>query len=146
MSRCVFTACFGALVWFAAGCVPSPPPGSGSAPAAGNPSGYVQRISADQLDGWRGVHYEGLVLDVRGPEEWNGVHGHLDGAVLIPMGELQQRIPEIARFRGKPVLVYCKDGTRSLSAAQTLVSNGFRDVTSLDGGIAAYRQLYPLTP
>lgn len=141
----------------AAGCVPAPPPGSagaGSGAGSGTGSGtdtegspaYVQRIGADQLDSWRGVHYEGLVLDVRTLEEWEGEFGHLDGALLIPLAELPQRLGELARYRDKPVLVYCRTGNRSMSAAQTLVNNGFRDVTSLDGGIAAYRQLYPITP
>lgn len=134
------------------GCAPAPSPGSGSAPGSGDPagtaaaSGYVQRISADQLDGWRGVHYDGLVLDVRNYDEWDGPLGHLDGAALIPLGELPARVAEIERYRSRPVLVVCRNGTSALTAAQTLLNNGFKDVTTLDGGLAAYRQMYPITP
>ncbi len=70
------------------------------------------------------------VLDVRNASEWE--HGHLAGALLIPVGHLAQRLGEIPH--GKPVVVQCQGGTRSAIAASVLLSHGVRDVINLRGG------------
>ena len=59
-----------------------------------------------------GTHAHALVaegatlVDVRTSMEWDG--GHLEGAVLIPVSELQGRLAEIPR--NHPVVVYCASG------------------------------------
>lgn len=68
------------------------------------------------------------LVDVRTPAEWRD--GHIDGAVLIPVQELEQRLQEIARDR--PVVVYCASGNRSARAAATLSAAGY-DVHDLGG-------------
>jgi len=118
----------------AAGCVPSSEAPSG-APAAG----FLHAIRASEVDLWRGVNDRGLTLDVREEGEWNDALGHLDGAVNIPLGQLEERIGELAAWRERPVLVYDKDGTRAQAAAGTLSRHGFRDLSWLDGGLVAYR-------
>ena len=45
----------------------------------------------------------------------------------------------VERFKNGAVLIYCATGTRVTRAGQVLVTNGFRDVTILDGGLKAYR-------
>ena len=119
------------------GCAPAPAPGA----AAPNQSGtaYAQHLAADQVDTWRGMHYNGLVLDVRDLPEWDDDLSHLADAVIIPIEELTARVEEIGRYRSLPVLVYDRTGTRSIRAGQILVTNGFHDVTILDGGLKAYR-------
>ena len=73
---------------------------------------------------------EGLtVLDVREPVEW--VHGHIDGAVHIPLMELGQRLDEVPDGR---TVVVCKMGGRSAQAVYWLAEKG-RDVANLDGGM-----------
>ena len=128
---------FLALVALAAGCAPPPTPGSTTGAA------YVQRISADRLDDWRGVHFDGLVLDVRLPNEWSTGLVPLPNSTFISSAELSQRIGEIESYSTKPVLVVDRAGESAVSAAQFLVNRGFRDVTALDGGLAAYRAIYP---
>jgi rhodanese-related sulfurtransferase len=61
------------------------------------------------------------LLDVRTSMEWDG--GHLEGAVLIPVGELQARMAEVPRDH--PVVVYCASGSRSARAASMLSSAGY---------------------
>jgi hydroxyacylglutathione hydrolase len=70
------------------------------------------------------------VLDVRNASEWE--HGHLPGALHIPVGLLTQRLGEIPR--GRPVVVQCQGGTRSAIAASILLKHGVRDVINLRGG------------
>jgi hydroxyacylglutathione hydrolase len=70
------------------------------------------------------------VIDVRNASEW--AHGHIPGALHIPVGHLSQRLSEIPRDR--PVVVQCQGGTRSAIAASVLLSRGVRDVINLRGG------------
>ena len=73
---------------------------------------------------------EGLaVLDVREPGEW--AHGHIEGAVHVPLMELPNRREEVPDGR---VLVVCKIGGRSMQATHYLAQQGF-DVVNLDGGM-----------
>jgi adenylyltransferase/sulfurtransferase len=129
-----------ALVPAAAGCAPAPGTPGAAAPAGPGATGYVKTVRADEVDLWRGVNYQGLLLDVRNPDEWDDSPGLLEGAVRIPLGELESRLPEIAGAQAKPTLVFCTDGPRAQAAAQLLARNGFRDVGWLEGGIEAYRR------
>ena len=72
-----------------------------------------------------------VLLDVREDEEW--AMGHVPGALHIPLYDLPERLSEVPQ--GKPVVVMCASGVRSLYGGQFLVESGFSDVYSLDGGI-----------
>src|SRR5688500_11889292 len=64
-------ASFLAIALATSGCATAPDPASpGGSPGASGTPAYVQTIQADQVDTWRGVHYDGLVLDIRQPGEW----------------------------------------------------------------------------
>lgn len=75
-----------------------------------------------------------FLLDVREP--WEYAAGHVPGAELIPLGELEQRLSEVPRDRA--VLAICHSGSRSLAAAGYLRSLGYPDVLNVDGGTAAW--------
>ncbi|MDP6776278.1 MAG: molybdopterin-synthase adenylyltransferase MoeB [Candidatus Latescibacteria bacterium] len=75
-----------------------------------------------------------FLLDVREPHEWDICH--LEGATLIPSGELADRLSEVDG--SKPILVYCRDGTRSLEAIRLLYHSGYTSVRHLKGGILAW--------
>ena len=67
-----------------------------------------------------------FVVDVRTPEEY--ADGSVQGAVNIPLNEVQSRIKE---FEGKPsVIVFCRSGNRSSQAIKILESNGITNVTN----------------
>jgi len=74
---------------------------------------------------------EFFLLDVRQPEEYEA--GHIPGAMLIPLGEVESRQEELDR--GKKIIAYCRSGHRSIAAAIALCGLGFKDVRSLQGGI-----------
>jgi len=76
-----------------------------------------------------------IILDVRTPEEFK--EGHLEGAVLIPVSELEGRLSELPA--DKPIIVYCKSGSRSSNAANILVKNGFSEVYDMGGGIIKWQ-------
>jgi rhodanese-related sulfurtransferase len=73
-----------------------------------------------------------LLLDVREPQEY--AYCHLAGSVLIPLGELPERVHELDAA-DQLVVVYCHHGIRSLSGAAILQRAGFPNVASLAGGI-----------
>jgi rhodanese-related sulfurtransferase len=73
---------------------------------------------------------EGLsVLDVREEIEW--VHGHIEGAVHIPLATLPERVSDVPEGQ---VLVVCKIGGRSARAVAYLAHAGY-DAVNLDGGM-----------
>jgi len=77
------------------------------------------------------------ILDVREADEFTGPLGHIAGAVLIPLGELADRIGEIQPDR--PTVAVCRAGSRSAQAVSILQQNGFSDVVNLNGGMLRWR-------
>jgi adenylyltransferase/sulfurtransferase len=75
-----------------------------------------------------------LLLDVREPFEYD--IARIEGAMLLPLGELPDRISELPR--DKEIVVMCKTGARSAHATGFLQNQGFRDVYNLAGGITAW--------
>ena len=82
-------------------------------------------------------HKDPLVLDVREADEYK--NGHIQGAVHIPVGELEERIDELQTSRERPILIYCRAGQRSAQAAAVLKRREFSQIYKLDGGIMAWQ-------
>ncbi|MGD0432666.1 MAG: rhodanese-like domain-containing protein [Acetobacteraceae bacterium] len=80
-----------------------------------------------------------VLIDVRGPDEFNAPPGHLPGAINIPLPELSDRVAEVAA-RKRPVVLVCKTDRRSARAAETLLSAGLDDVAILRGGTDSWHQ------
>ena len=75
---------------------------------------------------------DAVVLDVREQSEYD--EGHIPGAVLLPVGSIDEDtaaavIPE----KSATVLVYCRSGNRSKTAAAALAELGYTDVCELGG-------------
>ncbi len=73
------------------------------------------------------------IVDVRYPNEWDA--GRIDGAIHISLDDLDDRLEEIDRSRR--VVIVCRSGNRSASAAELLTAEGFR-AESLVGGMEAW--------
>jgi rhodanese-related sulfurtransferase len=82
----------------------------------------------------RVVGPDGQLVDVREPNEVAA--GTLPGAKNIPLGELPHRLGELDASRR--VVLLCRSGARSTTAAEYLTDSGFGDVVNLAGGIVAY--------
>jgi molybdopterin/thiamine biosynthesis adenylyltransferase/rhodanese-related sulfurtransferase/molybdopterin converting factor small subunit len=76
-----------------------------------------------------------FLVDVREPEEW--AIARIEGARLIPLGELSRRVDELTQAR--ELVVYCKMGGRSARAVAQLQALGFRQVRNLTGGLDRWR-------
>ena len=70
------------------------------------------------------------ILDVREDIEWE--HGHIEGALHVPLMELPQRLADLPV--ADQVLVVCKVGGRSAQAVGYLVQQGL-DAVNLQGGM-----------
>jgi phage shock protein E len=78
------------------------------------------------------------ILDVRRPEEF--AEGHISNAVNINWQNPEEFKTKAAQLdKTKPVYVYCLAGVRSEKASDWLLSNGFKNVVGLDGGIKAWK-------
>jgi sulfur dioxygenase len=77
------------------------------------------------------------IVDVRESTEFTGSLGHIRGARLIPLAELQSRLDELDRTR--PVVTVCRSGTRSAQAAVLLGKAGLTKVANLAGGMLRWR-------
>jgi rhodanese-related sulfurtransferase len=76
-----------------------------------------------------------LLIDVREPAEFKA--GHIPGARNIPLSQLQARIHEIPKDR--KLLLYCRSGMRSKTAAKILLRHQYKELAHLGGGISAWR-------
>src|SRR3954462_686405 len=79
-----------------------------------------------------------VLIDVREKDEW--MEGFIPGAQWIPRGFLEQRIEDQVPEKSSAVVLYCAGGTRSALAARTLGELGYSNVTSLNGGFAAWKR------
>lgn len=77
-----------------------------------------------------------FLLDVRTPAEFSG-DGHIAGATLIPVDELEQRLSELPK--DAPIACICRSGNRSSSACALLAERGY-DATNVTGGMNAWKQ------
>lgn len=83
------------------------------------------------------------LIDVREPHELE--ISHIDGAQLIPLGQLAARMSELDS--AEEIVLFCKSGTRSARALELLASAGFRKMKNLKGGINAWaRDVDPSQP
>ncbi|MEO6420984.1 MAG: MBL fold metallo-hydrolase [Polyangiaceae bacterium] len=96
-------------------------------------------ISAQELELRLAGTAPPLVLDVREPEEFTSELGHVEGSLLVPLDALEKRLPKLAGYVDRDVVVVCRAGARSATAGAILCRAGFRRVLNLNGGMLAWR-------
>lgn len=74
---------------------------------------------------------ESIVLDVRTKDEYD--QGHIEGAVLLPVDEISAKAEEVLKDKKEKILVYCRSGNRSATAAKTLIEMGYENVLDFGG-------------
>lgn len=79
-----------------------------------------------------------LVLDVRSPGEFETAH--IEGAVNIPVDQLDPHLREIVHKAGGTMVLVCQSGGRAEQAASKLSQQGKRDLVLLEGGMNAWHQ------
>ena len=84
-------------------------------------------------------HKNAVVLDVREPSEYDA--GHVLNSKLIPLGKLKERMGELDKYKGQPIVVVCRSGNRSGTACFLLGKQGFAQVYNLAGGVQAWQKI-----
>ena len=72
-----------------------------------------------------------VLLDVRTPEEHK--NGYLQGAVLLPLAELESKISGRVPGKNTPIYIYCRSGRRSEMAVEKLKAMGYTALHNLGG-------------
>jgi len=97
-----------------------------------------EEVSAEQLREYIQKKKEGdyLLIDVRQPVEYAG--GHMPGANLIPLMEVEAKLSELPRDRD--MIFYCRSGRRSRAASTLVAERGIsgKKIYNLAGGIMAW--------
>lgn len=102
-------------------------------PALKGAGGGVSAAEAVQL-----INREkALVIDVCEPAEFAA--GHVGGARNIPLAQLQERLPQVAKNKAVPVIMVCAKGGRAARAVGIAKGLGYDKAQTLAGGLAAWR-------
>jgi rhodanese-related sulfurtransferase len=92
------------------------------------PDDLTPKQAAELLDGG-----ETQLVDVRRPDEYEA--GRIAGSLHIELDRLPAEAGALERDR--PILFYCRSGSRSAMAAQAFAASGY-DAHNLDGGLEAW--------
>ena len=100
-----------------------------------SPESVLPNVSLEQA---RSDHEAGkvLMIDVREPQEH--ATGVAQGVVLMPMGQVAQRMAEIPRQADQPVLLICNTQNRSRAVTEALKEQGFTNVRYVNGGMSEW--------
>jgi rhodanese-related sulfurtransferase len=104
---------------------------------AGLPPGYHFRpdweVTPREVRRMREAGEELVLIDCRTSQEHHVAH--VEGAELVPLHEVGQRLHELDDWRHRKIVTLCHHGVRSLQLAMLLRQRGFTDVKSMAGGI-----------
>ncbi len=81
-----------------------------------------------------------IVIDVRTPGEYTGPLGHIPGASLRPLQNIDDWVNEFANENDAEIIMVCRSGNRSGVAAKYFVENGFTNVHNMVGGMKAWNR------
>jgi sulfur dioxygenase len=95
----------------------------------------VRQVSAAEVFARMSTPNAPLLLDVREPDEFHGDLGHVAGSRLVPLRELPERTAELAEYKNRDIVVICRAGARSTTAAALMTGLGFERVGNLKGGM-----------
>jgi molybdopterin/thiamine biosynthesis adenylyltransferase/rhodanese-related sulfurtransferase len=98
--------------------------------------GAIPSISVQELKRKIDARETFQLIDVR--ERFEYEIARIDGAKLIPLGEVNERTGELQREQ--PIIVHCHSGRRSAEVVRLLKQRSFHNVYNLDGGIDAWSE------
>lgn len=84
-----------------------------------------------------------ILIDVREYDEWD--RGYIPGAIHVSKGILERDIEKTVPNRDAKIVLYCGGGSRSLIAGDNLIKMGYKDVSSMTGGMRGWMSAgYPV--
>jgi rhodanese-related sulfurtransferase len=79
-----------------------------------------------------------VVVDVSETEEYAA--GHVGGARNVPVGQLEQRLPEVVKNKTLPLILVCPNGARANRALAAAKKLGYDKAQVLAGGLKAWKE------
>ncbi len=110
------------------------PEAQSGAAVSGTPKAEYRKLSAEEARARMDSGDPVTVLDVREANEYAA--GHIPGAQLLPLGQIEASAAEALPDKGAEILVYCRSGNRSRQAAMTLIELGYTNVFDFGGIIS----------
>ena len=104
---------------------------TGSQSPSSTPEKPYKKITAEEAKQMMEAEQTFIVLDVRSEQEYK--ERRIDGAVLIPVDELDERAVSELPDKDALILVYCRSGVRSAMAAEKLGEMGFTRIYDIGG-------------
>jgi len=93
-----------------------------------SPANAVQLINREKA----------VVVDVCETEEFAA--GHLGGAKSVPLGQFEQRLPEVVKNKGLPLILVCPNGARANRALGIAKKLGYEKAQVLSGGLKSWKE------
>ena len=102
----------------------------------------IQGASASGLTSAQAVQLinreRAVVVDVSETEEFAA--GHVGGAKNVPVGQLEQRLPEVVKNKGVPLILVCASGSRANRALGIAKKLGYDKAQVLAGGLKSWKE------
>ena len=99
----------------------------GAAQSGLTPAGAVQMINREKA----------VVVDVCETAEFAA--GHVGGAKNVPLGQLEEKLPNVVKNKALPLILVCQTGSRSGRALAIARKLGYAQAQSLGGGLGAWK-------
>ena len=93
-----------------------------------SPANAVQLINREKA----------VVVDVCETEEFAA--GHVGGAKSVPLGQFEQRLPEVVKNKGLPLILVCPNGARANRALGIAKKLGYEKAQVLSGGLKSWKE------
>ena len=77
-----------------------------------------------------------VVVDIRGQAEFN--KGHIAGALNIPMSQIKDKVTDLEKYQGRPIIMVCANGIQVGGACETLRKAGIEQLHKLAGGMSSW--------
>lgn len=114
-------------------CTPSPTSNTTSPTRSKNPEGYTD-ISVQDLEAMLPTK-DFTLVNVHIPYE--GEISQTDA--FVPFDEIEAHLDELPA-KDAPIVLYCRSGNMSTTAAETLVGLGYTNVMEVDGGFVEWEK------
>ena len=85
-----------------------------------------------------------LLVDVRTPAEYRS--GFIQGAINLPLDEMETKIKKQLPLKDQLIIIYCKTGKRSTVAVEDLLELGYTNLVEMDGGVSAWKGMLATPP
>ena len=89
----------------------------------------IKYVSMDEIVQIMNENSDYVILDVRTMQEYN--EGHIPNAICIPNETIGEDIINKLPNKEQLILIYCRSGNRSATAANTLINLGYKNVYDL---------------